>query len=430
MAKRESRSAQRERLRRVAAAVQVPARCDVTVVGGGAAGLAAAIVAAEEGASVVVLERDLECGLPILTTGNGRCNFANVRLDARRFNDPAFVQSVCGERWLDDVLRFFRECGMRWCLEDDRLYPTSRQASSVRNVLLARARRAGVTLAPAREVVRVDEGASTPASSPSASVHYRMTGESGREEVLRSRSVVIATGGGSAAVLDGLNLHTVANAPVLCPLACEPSPLNELDGRRVHAIASLTKADSFFPSWRERGEVLFRDYGLSGILSFNLSRQALPGDLIELDLAPDVSPSELRQIVDPFARGPFEQGCLDGIVDPVIAALLERLARERWHVDWPERKEPASDSEALMSLVKALPLLVRGPAQAERAQVTRGGLSNDQFDTATLACTGTPWLFACGEALDVDGDCGGFNLGWAWQSGMVAGRSAAERARS
>ena len=91
MAKKESRAAQRERLLRKAAEIQTPDDCDVTVVGGGAAGLAAAISAAEAGASVVVLERDLECGRSILATGNGRCNFANISLDPRRFNDPQFV---------------------------------------------------------------------------------------------------------------------------------------------------------------------------------------------------------------------------------------------------------------------------------------------------------------------------------------------------
>lgn len=428
MAKKPTRAQERQRLLEEAAAVHVPSSCDVAIIGGGAAGLVAAITAAEAGAQTVVFEKDLSCGRRILATGNGRCNFANIRLDSRRFNDPVFVEAVCGDRWLDDVLAFFRTCNMRWYLEGDRLYPQSRQAASVRNVLLARAREAGVILAPAREVADVsyvDAGL-----YPAELAFYEPLDTSGALTLPAARTVVLATGGEAFPFIGNLGLHSTHRQPVLCPLACEASPLAALDGRRVHAQARLTKSGSFFPSWQERGEVLFRDYGISGIVTFDLSRRAEPGDLVELDLMPDVNASELRQIVDPFARGSFTPGILDGLLDPAIAALLERLAHERWHVAWPERKEASSDSDALMRLAKALPLVVTGPADPAQAQVTRGGLRNDQFDTATLSSHEHPWLFACGEALDVDADCGGFNLSWAWKSGMVAGAAAAERARA
>lgn len=446
MAKKESRAAQRERLLRKAAEIQTPDDCDVTVVGGGAAGLAAAISAAEAGASVVVLERDLECGRSILATGNGRCNFANISLDPHRFNDPQFVAEVCGSRWLDDVLGFFRDCGLRWCLEDDRLYPVSRQAASVRNVLLARAREAGVVLAPAREFQDASWIAPEHVGTHGPELHYdpakSKNEPAGLAEVVHtlpleslylmpgSRTVIIASGGEATPFLGNLGLATAPRTPVLCPLACEDSPLTALDGRRAHVKALLTKKDSFFPSWQERGEVLFRDYGISGIVTFDLSRRAEPGDLVELDLVPDLNKSELQQLVDQFARGSFEPGCLDGVLDPVIAAQLEKLARELWHVEWPEHDAPATPSEALIKLVKALPFVVVGPAEAERAQVTRGGLLTSQFDPASLASRQHPWLFACGEALNVDADCGGFNLAWAWKSGMVAGEAAAKWALS
>ncbi len=445
--KKKSRAEQRERLLREAAAVEQPMDCDVTVVGGGAAGLVAAITAAEAGASVVVLERDLECGRTILATGNGRCNFANVLLDPQRFNDASFVEAVCGPHWLDDVLAFFRASGLRWCLEDDRLYPSSRQAASVRNVLLARARKAGVVLAPAREFQDVcwikpewlgdlqptthyHPSSSTKQPAGMAEIAHTLPLVSGACILPGSRTVILACGGEPLPFIGSLGIRTIKRSPVLCPIACEPSPLSTLDGRRVHAQASLTKAGSFFPSWYERGEVLFRSYGLSGIVVFDLSRRAEAGDLVEIDLAPDLNRSELQQLVDPLAHGGFEAGCLDGVLDPAIARELEKLAHRRWHITWPERTQAESDSAALISLVKQLPLIVTGPTEPEKAQVTRGGLCNDQFDPATLACHEHPWLYACGEALDVDADCGGFNLGWAWKSGMVAGKAAARWALS
>ncbi|MDO5709557.1 MAG: NAD(P)/FAD-dependent oxidoreductase, partial [Coriobacteriales bacterium] len=213
-----------------------------------------------------------------------------------------------------------------------------------------------------------------------------------------------------------------------CPLACEDSPLVALDGRRAHVHAYLTKAGSFFPTWHERGEVLFRSYGLSGIVTFDLSRRAETGDLVELDLAPDLNKSQLMQRIAPFTSTSFESGCLDGVLDPQIASLLERLAHERWHLPWPERTSPKTDAEALVLLVKALPFKVTGPTETNHAQVTRGGLVTSQFDAQTLSAHEVPWCFACGEALDIDADCGGFNLSWAWKSGMVAGASAARHA--
>jgi len=195
--------------------------------------------------------------------------------------------------------------------------------------------------------------------------------------------------------------------------------------RRLHVRAQLTH--TAFPVWSERGEVLLRSYGLSGIVVFNMSRQVTPGDLIELDLLPDLTKSELQQMVDPFAHGSFEDGCLDGVLDPDVASTLEGLARSRWTLEDTGRNEPASDSEALMALAKSYPLRATGTTGHEQAQVLRGGLCTNQFSTETLECTSIPGLFATGEALDVDGECGGFNLSWAWKSGMVAGTAAATR---
>ena len=113
-------------------------------------------------------------------------------------------------------------------------------------------------------------------------------------------------------------------------------------------------------------------------------------------------------------RGEFTPGCLDGVLDPKVAAVVEGMAE---------------DSEEMISLVKALPLRATGTCEKDSAQVTQGGLVNEQFDDGTLECTEVPGLFACGEVLDVDGACGGYNLSWAWKSGMVAGAAAARRAR-
>ena len=372
--KKPSRAKQKEALAAAAAAIEVPAACDVAVVGGGAAGLVAAAVAAEAGASVVVLERDLECGRTILATGNGRCNFANERLDAWRYNDPDFVGAVCGEggQWLSDVLEFWRGCGLAWVSEDGRLYPASLQAASVRNVLLGRCRRAGVVLAPGREV----DVSGWPAKSD------RLEWQAGS---IRPRTVILATGG--------------SGEPVLCPLAARPVDgsvsLDELDGRRARVRAVLMRDGQ--PVFAEDGEVLFRPWGLSGIVMFDFSRRVLPGDVARLDLTCGIPAGELASLAP------------DGVLDPRIAAAL-------------------GDGAVALSRARALDFVVEGFAETNKAQVSRGGLPTSDFDPATLASRMRPGLYACGEALDVDADCGGFNLAWAWKSGMVAGAAAARAA--
>ena len=282
-AKKLSRAELREHALAAASAVGVPAACDVVVAGGGASGLVAAIAAAEAGARTCVLEQDLECGRKILATGNGRCNFANEDLDPARYRNGAFVAKVAGARWLEEILGFFAASGLAWASEEGRLYPLSRQAASVRNVLLARARRAGVTLAPARKVTSVAPAA----GGWKVSFSPATPGEKGAPQAggITARAVVMAAGGGSE-LARGLGLSIVAEGPVLCALACEPEnnglELALVDGRRAHAHARLLRGGSEL--WAEDGEVLFRPWGLSGICVFDLSRRAEAGDVVALDL--------------------------------------------------------------------------------------------------------------------------------------------------
>ena len=390
----ESRSRRKARNLCAAMGVRIPQHADVCVIGGGAAGIIAAITAAEHGAQVVVLERDVECGKTILATGNGRCNFANKHLDPHLYNDPGFVNAVCGKQWLDDVLGFFEASGLSWVEESEgRLYPLSRQAASVRAVLLARANRAGVLFAPAREVTQMTY------TGKDASVTYRETWPQGDSSALSASALVIAVGGGEM-LLPRVSLSYTKPTPLLCPIACVHPLFEALDGRRVRARVSLLRDGTHIAT--EQGEVLFRAYGLSGIAVFNLSRYAAPDDTICMDLLPTLS-LECAQAFGTIA--------LEGILDPVIADAL--------------RSFTSSNEEAVL-LAKSLSCKIAGLTETNHAQVHRGGLTTAQFDPGTLRLRSTEPLYACGEALDVDGPCGGYNLAWAWKSGMVAGASAAK----
>lgn len=392
-----SRLRQRAALLEAASHVDIPKETDVCVVGGGAAGLVAGIIAAEEGAKVVVIEKNPTCGKSILATGNGRCNFANTRLDPQLYNDPSFVQATCGRQWLADTLEFFAQSGLAWADEaQGRLYPLSRQAASVQSVLLQRASRAGVVLAPARDVMRL---LATPSNF---SLAWQEQWPEGSMKSAHAKTVVVATGGFHALDLKGLGLNSTALSPLLCPLACTHPLLARLDGRRVRAAARLLRNNRIVAT--EQGEVLFRGYGVSGIAMFNLSRHVLRGDKLLIDLLPSLSLEEAWTL---------GTKTLDGLLDPVVAHVLEESA--------PTRQDALAQA-------KSFALCVTGLAETDQAQVHRGGLSTNQFDPSTLECGHVRGLFACGEALDVDGPCGGYNLAWAWKSGMVAGSAAAKEA--
>lgn len=380
-----SRTRIREQLLADAAAAILPDTVDVCVCGGGAAGLVAAICSAEAGASTVVLERDLECGRTILATGNGRCNLTNFDVKPGDYNDPAFFEAVCGPGGFaaEKALSFFDGCGLSTAFENEddmRVYPTSDQAASVRDVLLARARRAGVVFACAREVEGIDEGR----------VLYR--------EVFSDARRTIGAGAVVVACREGFVPESVESEPfqpMLCPIAATGLPFDKLDGRRSDARVALVRGGRTIA--RERGEVLFRPYGLSGIVIFNMSRQAQPGDTLELDLAPLVDDERFAALVS-------AAGSARGVIDPAIVGVLGDAKR--------------------------VSCTVEGLAQTEHAQVRRGGIATSQLDPATLMVRTHPGLFAAGEVVDIDGPCGGYNLTWAWCSGEVAGSGAAAYARA
>lgn len=390
-----------------AARVVVPAHADVVVAGGGASGLAAAIAAARAGARVVVLERAPECGRTILATGAGRCNLMNASLvatdgagpDWSRYNEPGLVRATCGDGFGADVLAFLADCGLAVAQEDrGRMYPVSRQASSVRNVLLARARALGVTLACAREA-RSARGA-----AGSWDVRFDGLFDGGGEGRVRCGALVVACGGASG-LARSAGVDCAPDEPVLCSLACDAPAgvdLGLLDGRRAHVEARLLRGGAEVA--RDHGEVVFRPYGISGIVTFDLSRLAEPGDVVALDLVPGTTPERARELER--AAG----GC-DGLLDPLVARGL------------------AADGGDALGRALDLRLVVRSKAETERAQVTRGGVRARALDPATLAVRGKAGMHACGEAVDVDGACGGFNLAWAWKSGLVAGAAAARETR-
>lgn len=426
--------------------MSAPARAlfDVAIIGGGASGLAAAISAARAGRSTLIIERDVDLGLPILATGNGRCNVSNAHLDPARYRYPEIARTVMGDTPEADLEAFFDSVGIMTCTVDDRLYPYSKRAESVRDALVAAARGAGAEAIACAELEGAAyDGASgtwelallvpeTPLRAPrkpAADLRARIRAD--RKELRRAvrarrqvmaRHVIIACGGASKRTAGLFGLPHIDETPVLCPVACEPcadpAACERLDGLRVDCRLSLIRDGAEI--WAEDGEVLFRAYGISGIVAFDLSRRCRAGDTAEIDLFPAWGADELTEL---FSRrvglvgDPADTGTawFRGMLAPGLAALVAASAASRKDLG----------IAGLVHACKHLAWSISGTTEHASAQVRRGGIPFDAVELPGLRVKPrlAPALSLCGEALDMDADCGGFNLAWAWLSGIRAARS-------
>lgn len=415
----------------------------VAIIGGGASGLAAAIEAARAGAEVLLFEAVDRVGKPILATGNGRCNFSNANPADGDYRNAPFVESALAAheelyasklerdgRELDGphaVTDFFACLGMLRREEGGRLYPLTNKATTVVDVLRQALASYGVEERCEHRAVAVRPLA---CGGHAAGSRFRIDFAEG--EPAFADAVVLACGGRIARTLAPEELAFKKQRPVLGPLRTDTAPIKGLNNVRVQCAVSLESPDGRVKA-REAGEVLFRDYGVSGIAVFDLSRHAEVGDRIVLDFIPWIRECDLRSFLGQRwnreapahgGAGRWRPALLDvtcGMLLPQVARCV--LAQAGMSPSAPARRE---DLDALAVALKRFSTTVRGVGDAKQCQVTRGGLDVRGFSDATLEARAVSGLYAAGEALDVDAACGGFNLHWAWASGMLAGRAAGE----
>ena len=308
---------------------------------------------------------------------------------------------------------------------EGRMYPAANKASSVLDVL-----RAALDVSGARvEFGKALRAIEAPARGKGR-FHLRFSDGS----IAHAEKVVLAVGGRGVSAVDTSSvIPCELTRPVLGPLATDSRITRQLNNIRVKCAVSLERSGSLVA--REEGELLFRDYGVSGVCVFNLSRFACEGDVLSIDFLPHMSAADRDAWL--FARRKHlsarlgENGqiaaedVLRGAMLPQVAQVLCKCAG----ID-PARPLSKKDVLALSRVIGGLRLAVRGIGDAKQCQVSRGGLSIAAFDPQTMGAVRASGLFAAGEALDVDAPCGGYNLHWAWSSGLLAGVSAARSAVS
>ena len=430
----------------------------VLVIGGGASGLMAAIAAAEQGAKVTLLEKNRQVGKKILVTGNGRCNLTNENQDEAcyRGGEPGFARTVFGNFGLPDTLRFFERLGVCAKSRNGYLYPYSDQASSVADALRMEAERLGVKLALGNQILEIralnPNGASGDLGRPEEDRAGKASGDSavsGPRFAARTEgwtyegdACVLAAGSAAApatgsdgsgyALAKSLGHRIIKPLPALVALRCRERFFERLAGLRMEAsVRILADGKELARDW---GEVQFTKTGISGIPVFQVSRwgvRALDAGkevCAVLNLLPLFSKEQLLSFLEQRRKcSSYKTGkqFLVGIFpEKLIPVLLERAKspKEKPVGDW--RKEELA---SLAQVIGGFSLTLRGFGSFSQAQVCSGGVDTASVNGKTMESRLVPGLYFAGELLDIDGACGGYNLQWAWSTGALAGRFAAER---
>ena len=396
----------------------------IGIIGGGASGMAAALAAAENpNVQVLLLERQARLGKKLLATGNGRCNLTNLHAKDRGYhgNDAAFAQYAISEFDPKETRNWFKTLGLFTVAEDSgRVYPYSDQANSVVDSLRFALEKPNITVLTGCEVTKIRR---------SGSGFILETAE----ESISCDKVIVACGGlagtklgGSMAgykLLSKLGHHSTRLRPALVQLKSSWGGVVGLKGVRANCRAEILHDGELFAA--SCGELQFTEYGISGPVIFEISRDVCQGKglwLCRLDFLPDMEEQELLAELQRRRETnlPAEE-LLTGILHNRLGRVLTKAAGIG---NCLIKQLEDVELLAVCRSVKAFELELTEPLGMDSAQVTAGGIVTEEFDGFTMESRLIPGLYACGEILDIDGDCGGYNLQWAWSSGRLAGHSA------
>ena len=397
----------------------------IGIIGGGAAGMAAALAASEyENAQVVLMERQARLGKKLSATGNGRCNLSNIHAaqggyhgDDRHFHEYALNQYPPSE-----TLQWFSGLGLYTVTEPSgKVYPYSDQANSVVDVLRFSLERPNIQVLTDFEVQKVrKDGAVFSVST--------------RSETLEFDRLIIACGGLAGTKLGGTMsgyklLRSFGHKctklrPTLVQVKTSWPGVLALKGVRANCKAGIYQNGRLHRS--SEGEIQFTEFGLSGPVIYEISRDACQGGgewECTLDFLPEISSDALAVLLEKRRSSPLTaEDLFTGILHNRLGRVIVKEAGIRGNLPICDlREDQLFDAVAL---AKGFTVGLTEPLGMDAAQVTAGGIVTNEFDPETMQSKLVPGLYACGEVLDVDGDCGGYNLQWAWSSGRLAGFSA------
>lgn len=392
----------------------------LAIIGGGASGLCAAIEARFENPNIdiTIFEKMSKPCKKILATGNGRCNFSNKDLSPVHFyGEKSFLRDLLTSPFADSE-GFFRSLGVLPYEEDERLYPRSQQAATIKDALVNKAISDGVIIKTDCTVFEIKKNNNS----------FFINGE--------AFDAVIICGGGKASSVHGSDgsCYKLLTAfghsstplyPALCGLTVSDKDLNLLKGVRAECVARLYSGNSLLGS--EEGEIQFNDKAISGIPIMNLSHlcESKKNLYVSLDLCPEIDEKELSEHIKASVNNSEDiefEVVLNGIVNLKLGyALMNRCFIKPKTICKSISNQQIKN---IVTMLKAFEINISSAKGFDSAQVTKGGIKADEFSSKTMMSKIVDGIFACGEILDIHGDCGGYNLHLAWTTGRIAGSSA------
>lgn len=395
---------------------------NVCVIGGGAAGMLAALTAAENGHRVLLLERQSRVGRKLLATGNGRCNLSNYHVSPAHYHGGAgFCDFALSQFDVGETLQYFASLGLLTVSEaSGRIYPMSNMAGSVLDVLRYALERPEIDLQTGQTVTavrKIPEGFSVKTET----------------DTFSARCLILAAGGAAGSKVGGgmdgyrlaksLGHHRTALYPSLVQLKTDPTYPRALKGVKAQCGISICRGSQVLA--RNSGEVLFTEYGVSGPAIFDLSRSVSAGgsDLTcLLNFFPDWEEAEVLHWLSQRQAAMAAHEASTLLTGSCHTRLGQMICKSAGFTNQRAAGLTRDDLRRIARQATHFALPITGTCGFDQAQVTAGGLDTSEFDPRTLQSRLVPGLYACGELLDIDGDCGGYNLQWAWSSGRLAGK--------
>ena len=401
---------------------------DVIVIGGGASGLLAAIYAAKSRCKVTILEKNKVLGKKILITGNGKCNYWNEDQSLNHYHtyNEEILENILTNKNQQEILKFFDSIGIIPKIRDGYYYPYSNQATSIQTALIKEAELQGVEIITETEVLGVKKENS----------NFKISTNNG---IYTSKKVILATGskacpktgsdGSGYKLATSLGHSIIEPLPALVQLKANAPYLKEWHGIRSDGSVSLIENNKQIST--QIGEIQLTDYGLSGICIFCLSGQISRGlsqnkkEQIKINFLHPFNLNTKEDFINWMNKRNNQilnrtiSDLLDGILNYKLINLILKLSKIKRDTYWDNLT--LSEKSLLGSNLTNFLITITGNNSFDSSQTCTGGIPLTEINPHTMESLKTKGLYITGELLDIDGDCGGYNLTIAWITGHIAG---------
>lgn len=394
---------------------------NIIIIGAGPAGMVAAINAKNENNKVILIEKNDRVGKKLLATGNGRCNYTNLNLSEDNYSSPSFVKKTIDEFSNEDLINYFSLLGLESTTDGNRVYPITLKANSVLNILMYWLDKKGIDIRSNTEVKEIKKNKNG----------FDVITNDDKIEA----DIVIAAFGGksmpasgsdgkSFEILKKLGLKITELKPALTQVKLESKYLKHLSGAKVIGKAKLFKKNKEIDE--RNGEILFTNYGISGPPILDLSVNISEDNFIEVPLINNVDENTVDKLYSRYYM--LEDFSIEeylmGIVDKkFIHYIIDYLNLDK---NTAMNMISMADFQKIIEILLKSKFKVIGTTGFKNSQVTRGGVDLSEVNNCDYSSKKFKNLYIIGEALNIDGDCGGYNLHFAFASGYRLGKMLSE----